>query len=150
MWIAAPPLAERENSGSWMMQALGSIEQLPAYLKLHAGAGAVGKMLRRWKGSQDGPRSQAMHVIQYPHPDHGPGCDPTPPPTPPPPPTPAQCHPSICAGSSNAYAVSADVDVSYASTFSVPPIPGTFEPDAMTLYLYFNLVNDHYEDHIGR
>jgi hypothetical protein len=105
MWIAAPTNAEQKGSGAWLLQAYGSIEQVSEGLKLHKAAGAVGKMLRRWKGAKDGSPAHAMHLIQYPHPEHGPGCDPTPPPTPPPPPPPAQCHPTICAGDSNQYPV---------------------------------------------
>jgi len=84
-----------------------------------------------------------MMLVRYPHPEEGPGCDPTPPPTPSPPPPPAHCQENFCAGNSGFYPVAPFGDkggAKYTSEFTVPEIPQTFQPDEMTFYLYYNLV----------
>jgi hypothetical protein len=113
-------------------------------------AGKLAKMQRKWHPKDGARDDNAMHVLEYPHPDSGPGCNPTPPPTAPTPAPPSHCQENYCAGVSAQYPVQAGVDVNYTSTYTVPAIPETFDPDSMTFYLYYNLVMDHAADRIGK
>jgi hypothetical protein len=124
--------------------------KLPSHSTARATSGQVAKMQRKWQATDGGER---LHVLEFPHPEmygSGPGCNPTPPPTPPPPPPPHHCQENYCAGLDQQYPVSADTQVLYKSTYTVPAIPETFDPDAMTFYLYYNLIMDHHEDPIGK
>jgi hypothetical protein len=152
--IAAPPAAEATDSGTWLLQAqpaVGSHAHVDDWLKLKVRPGVAAQLIHRWHAPEPeqlastsdkrflGYNQSDMsphHIVKYPHPYHGPGCDPTPPPTAPTPgPTP-KCSRNLCAGNSETqYPVQRSVQVEYSSNFTVPPLPETFNPDEMTLYL---------------
>ena len=109
-----------------------------------ARAGAVAALVDTSSASS-GSGDADLIVLEYPHPRDrlgDPTCGtfpPTPAPSPPPPPT---CQENICAGPDGPAFRAETAGVNFTSTFTVPPIGSTFEADAATLYLYYNLVMD--------